>query len=259
MELPVLVRFGVLRFEARGDGSERRLGLGERDARRQAAAHVQPAPMAPLEKLVITRTNLPMPRERYPQVGIEAEHLGSAKARRRDAYHGERVTVQAHDAAHDVVTAEKTSPPKFVAQHDDGLLDVRAFEEPPRCGRNAKALEVVFGDQLAPDELGLARSVQAHGRAVEPDEVGEDLLLLTNIEIVLVAEIAREPIGRPHRIDSDELFGCVDGHRLQEHGVDEAEDRCVGADAERERDNDDESESRASYERPCCIAKVFEP
>jgi len=66
-------------------------------------------------------------------------------------------------------------------------------------------------------------------------------------------------MGGPHRIDRDELFGRFDGHRLQEHGVDESEDRGVGADAERERDNDNESERRASYERPRRIAKVFEP
>jgi len=48
----------------------------------------------------------------------------------------------------------------------------------------------------------------------------------------------------------------VEGQRSQQHGVDDAEDGCVGADAEREDRDDGQRERRRPEQRSGAIAKV---
>ena len=48
--------------------------------------------------------------------------------------------------------------------------------------------------------------------------------------------------------DTHELVGVIEGQRLEQHTLDDAEDRRVGADAERERKHRDEGEQRRTRE-----------
>ena len=77
-----------------------------------------------------------------------------------------------------------------------------------------------------------------------------------------------EEIRRPHRDvagfarllplpDHDQLSGFLIEHSLQQHRVDDAEDRGVGADAERECGNDDDGKRRPAGERAQRVAKVL--
>jgi hypothetical protein len=51
---------------------------------------------------------------------------------------------------------------------------------------------------------------------------------------------------RRHVEDAYQAIGLVEGQRPQQHGVDDAEDGCVGADAERENRDDGQRERRRS-------------
>src|SRR5204862_3309262 len=63
---------------------------------------------------------------------------------------------------------------------------------------------------------------------------------------------------RRHVEDSYEAIGFVEGQRPQQHGVDDAEDGGVGADAEREDGDDGQRERRRPEQRSEAIAKVGE-
>ena len=54
---------------------------------------------------------------------------------------------------------------------------------------------------------------------------------------------------------SHQSIGLVIGQRPQEHGVDDAEERDVGADAEREAENGDEGEARRLEQLPGGVAE----
>ena len=51
--------------------------------------------------------------------------------------------------------------------------------------------------------------------------------------------------------------GSAPRQRPQQHGVDDAEDRRVGADAEREREDGDGGKARAAKERACPVAEIL--
>src|SRR3954469_18583784 len=67
------------------------------------------------------------------------------------------------------------------------------------------------------------------------------------IEIVRVDDtlVALRTLRSP---DHDDLFGMLIGKRTNEHGVDDGEDRRVGADAEGEREGGDDGERRPPSE-----------
>ena len=68
-------------------------------------------------------------------------------------------------------------------------------------------------------------------------------------------EIPRIPLIR--RRHDDERRGIGNRQRAEQHGVDQAEDRRVRADAERERQNRDRAEARALPEHPDGVFEVL--
>src|SRR5215207_2867324 len=63
---------------------------------------------------------------------------------------------------------------------------------------------------------------------------------------------------RVEMLDRDQSVGVCVGKRPQEHRVHGAEDRGIGADAEREGEDDDERESRALQEAPETVADILQ-
>ena len=65
------------------------------------------------------------------------------------------------------------------------------------------------------------------------------------------------PCGR-RLLQHDEAVGVGERHRLEQHRVDDREDRGIGADAERERRDRRGREATALPEHPKRLAQVFE-
>ena len=93
------------------------------------------------------------------------------------------------------------------------------------------------------DALGLAVGDQR--RAPRPDQrhLVEAVAAIAPVEKRRVADVAGEPVG-PRSPISTSRSGIGVGQRPQQHGVQHAEDRRVGADAERERQQRDRRRSR---------------
>ncbi len=93
--------------------------------------------------------------------------------------------------------------------------------------------------------FGIAAPGQREGVAYRQREIAEHLLPLLHFEESRIREPDAGEIGglvggrEPHQ-----SIGLVIGQRPQEHGVDDAEERDVGANAERETDHGDEGEPR---------------
>jgi hypothetical protein len=116
---------------------------------------------------------------------------------------------------------------------------------PPERRLDAQHAERAVGDEQALHALGLADPGHGHGRVVPHPDVVEGLPLVAVYEIGrggLVQERDVHPgRGVPH---ADEAFRLVERQRLQQHAVDDAEDRRVRAEAEAERENGYGAEER---------------
>ncbi len=63
--------------------------------------------------------------------------------------------------------------------------------------------------------------------------------------------------ARADVFDEDELLGLLDRQHAQQNGIDEAEDGCVRADAQRERQDRDGGESRRGAQRAHGVAQIL--
>ena len=127
----------------------------------------------------------------------------------------------------------------------------------PRNGARAENLEEPFGHQPGRHALGTiglrvraaprfnGRDRERIGRALAPvHEIGRrDIVALRGPRDVVLAQL-------------DELVLIRIRQRPQQHGLDRAEDRHVGADAEAERQDDDQGEAGLAHERPERVAEI---
>ncbi len=109
----------------------------------------------------------------------------------------------------------------------------------------------------ASDPLRLPTPGDRNLRAIPRPDVFEHPL------VVAIGEIRRgtlihdgEVQARPAVIQADEPLRLVEGQRLQQHAVDHAEDRGVGADADRQREKGHGAERRAAPQRAQRVAEV---
>ena len=64
-------------------------------------------------------------------------------------------------------------------------------------------------------------------------------------------------VGRRRLPDADDPLGIGIGERLEQHGVDEAEHRCVGADADRQHADGDDREDRIAPQQEQAVAYIL--
>ena len=121
---------------------------------------------------------------------------------------------------------------------------------------NAEQVEVGAGGVLAAHPLR-----HAVDRHLEPpfaerrDTREEPVVIAEPLEagIRRAAAAAGLPAGV---VDEEQALWIFDRQRLDQHGVDEAEDRRVGADPEPERQQGDQRERRRPPQEPECVADV---
>ena len=114
---------------------------------------------------------------------------------------------------------------------------------------DAKHREVVAGDQLGVDPLGLVVDAHRRGHEAAAEHLRQRLGLLLQILVERVRVHARAHVAAHVRallVEHHQLVGGVNGQLAQQELVDQREDRGVGADAERQGEDGDGGKQRAA-------------
>lgn len=218
----------MLAFEPPRDRVHFLLRLAERNARLQARHTHQPEE-AP------ARAHLGTRRERFPQVGFPR------RIAERGRHHaGDRVglAVERDRAADDGWIGAEPPHPEAVAQNRDARaaeLIVAPREGAAERGTGAHYTEEVRRHRRAADVFGVAgpgehvRRATVGGEAFDGAALGTPVLEARIRRHVVIEALLR--VGHPHHHDP---VGIVVWQLPQQDGLDDAEDRGVGADAKRE-------------------------
>ena len=183
-----------------------------------------------------------------PEVGIE-EDQGSAEVGRGDAEDGERVLVDLDDAANDVAIVLKMGVPVRPRDHQIRSA-VRAVligdgEEAAEEGLNVHGLEVVSGDFVAPGLGWIFPGIEADGNEDVGGKSFEGAIAVAEVEIVGIRSCL---ILIAAALDGEEALRVRDIERLQDEGIEYAEDDGIGADGEREGEHGGDGESGRAAE-----------
>ncbi len=184
---------------------------------------------------------------------VEIEPAGEpGVARRRDRDDRGGLASQPDRAADDARIPVEPPQPEAMGEDDARRWGVgqRATRQSPRDTREPEDVEVVRADVLGEDAFGLCARGEAEPIDVRDGETGERRRAAREVHRV---EVGRAAVARAAEVageDRDEAFRRRDRQRLQQETVDRAEDRGVGADADRQRRDRDEREAGGPEEKP---------
>lgn len=174
-------------------------------------------------------------RHRNPQ-GRSAAEQRAGESPGRHTHDGERRAIQRHGLADDRGIAAKAALPEPMTQDGDRRRLLVLFGEKAAADDRFRSEqgEVVARNRLHRDWLRLAPGAPVHLREGERRHAGEHLVLLAKVLVVEVRERQVARIALVRREDRREPRGFRDRNGTQQQDVDEAEDRGVGANAERQ-------------------------
>ena len=158
-----------------------------------------------------------------------------------------RLAVEREALADDVEAARETPLPVGVAEQHDGRTARPVFLREKTAA--VQRLHAVEGEIVCRDlqALHLLRVAAAGDRETVADrrrDVGEHLLLRPHGEQTRPGKADLVELALGHRRgELHELLGMRVGQGPQENGVDDAEDRAVGADPEGESEHGDKTEA----------------
>ena len=208
----------------RQPGAERfHLGprLLERHVRLEARDHPH--------EVVAARRLVEGPRERQPELGA----LRVVEARRHDARYRVRLAVERHALTDERGIGPEPLPPQPVGQHDGlraaGLI-LFGRERTAHARRDAQHREPRRGDRRAADARRVARAGQHDAARRRAADRRKHLALVPPVHVDGKGGRRARHLGL-HVEHHDEPVGVGEGQRLEQHGVDRAEHRGVGADA----------------------------
>jgi hypothetical protein len=109
------------------------------------------------------------------------------------------------------------------------------------------------------DALRLIRAEQRGDAPARDRHLLERAVLLLDVEVLPWRRpVLRDVDARRPQPQHDEPIRIGVGQRLQQQRVDDAEDRAVGADADRQRRDDDQRQRPAAAQRPDGIAEILQ-
>jgi hypothetical protein len=153
--------------------------------------------------------------------------------------------------------------PEALADHGhrvSALLVAVLFggEEPAEDWPDAEHGEVIPGDQLAADALGMLVVAEAHRFRPRYGQAGEQLQVVAVIAVVGVGDGQVVAVGRD-ALERYQLIAVGDaGDGVHQRGVDPTEHGGVGGDADGQREHRDQGEAGASPGHAKAIAQVLE-
>ena len=149
--------------------------------------------------------------------------------------------------------------PEAVTEQGDGrgaeAIVVR-IEVAAKSRMEAEGWEKCRGDHEAVDALGLAGAGEVVILMTVHGDGGEAFGLALPVEEVEIVD-GRLVLAGVFPVDGDELAGVRVRQRIQEHAVDDGEERGVGADAERQGEDGDDAKRRRLEEHAEGEAKVL--
>ena len=240
---------------SRLDRSERRRGGPERLLRLEPNQHEEREASFLVDRASLSE-NEGLGSERHGDIESPT-HFDPEKLRRRDADDRERRALERQARADGVGGASETLPPQPVTDHDDRTILPPAShvifesEETADVRLHAERAEEASAHEQRARRLLLSAARQVERRLRPQESPGEERrhLLHPRPHLVVPARARLEAVAER------EVGG--DGHqpprlrhrqRPQQQTVDDAEDRRVGADAERQRQHDDVRDRPASRE-----------
>ena len=255
---------------ARGVSPAASVFSSESDA--QATARPSTAPLVVSTRLSVASCRISRPRPALRHHGGPMERtvpdrhedvvvFRIERHRRQDADDGVRPIVEAVGPADDRRIAPERLEPVGVAQHDHALRLRPVVVGAKRASvqrTDAQRVEVRGRDDARAQAFGLGAAVED-----EPHLVILDDVLERAGPLAVVGELAPGESGvdfvlaRNLRLEHQDAIAAVVGQRFQHDAVDDAEDRRVGADAERHRHQDRASEPAVSREHAHGDAKVL--
>jgi len=161
--------------------------------------------------------------------------------------------------------------PEAVAEDDDGMVAfagiVGFVDDAADLGADAERLEVGSGDGLDANHIRLLavvdEAVDVVFEAEDGRGVGEDVVLALKLAVegIGVELGAGEAVGNAAPVFDAELdkpLRVFDGERTQHHGIEKAENRGVGADAQSQGDERDDGDGGCAQHGAQAIAGVLE-
>ena len=241
----------------------RRFGLLARDAVLQPRHDRQPAALAVLQ-VVPRRRHLRFHRDRHHHVRVLADH-DAVEAGRRDADDRHRQPVERHGPVQHARIGAEAPRPIMMAEHRDRMAARRTVvvrrEGSADVRADAEHVEIVAGDELAADALGLAVGHHRERRGEPREHAVEHGAAIAEVAIHRVREgavVERASLKRAGAVEDDQPLRRFHRQEAEQHLVGERKDGRVGADPERERHDDDERERRRREERPRRVAEVLQ-
>ncbi len=184
---------------------------------------------------------------------------GEQELRGHHADHGEGLAVQRERAADHLGVAAEAALPESVRQHHDLLVArdvVRGTEGAPERRRDPQHVEEVGGDAQPRDPLRVLVAVQVPA----PVREARDALERAGA-VAVVAELGQREgiaVGRGVAgVDPVEPLRLGEGQRLEQHRVQDAVERRVGADPERQRHEREQREAGGEGEAAQRVAQVL--
>ena len=209
-------------------------------------------------------------RERQRQEDLAV--LGDPKrrhhlARQRESFgqHAddlERLSVERHRPSDDRWILPITPRPGAVVEDRrsrPARCVVSGFEEPAVQRPRAEHRQQVRGHADRPDAFRFAVASQVEVRAKRDRDVLESRMTRLDVEVLGRREpVFRDVESRRSVPEDREPVGILIGQRSEQQRTGDAEDRAVGADADRDRQDRDSSQPRGPQKRANGIAEVLE-
>ena len=170
------------------------------------------------------------------EIDIGSVELGeSLEGGRSDAEDQVGAAVEFDGAAGDGGVAVEEALPEPMAEDGDGGAGGDVFfgaEGAAEDGVDTEGEEVVGGDEMGHEELGVAASGEVDGDGNVQEERREDGVVVAVVLEVGVGDGEAAGVAGVGGEEGGEVSGVADGERAEEKGVEKRKDGGVGADAE---------------------------
>ena len=240
-------------------------GLLDAGAWLQPADRADPAVGGVLQQVRILISGIPGPRRPHDRLhhhrhveAASAPDRRSVEPRRRHADDGEDVAVQPHLPPDDIRFAGEPRLPEVVADHRHGMrarrhIVGRRQQPSARRGTDVEDVEEVAGDDQAVHQFGRVAGVEAGADAAPAGQAVEVLVVVAQGRVHRIGEHAAVAAG-----DIGEAGRVADPQALEQRGVDQAEDRGVGADAQRQGQHGGHGEAGLPAQHAGGVAQILE-
>ena len=258
-EPAILVDVRIRALQIRGDRCQFRLRRCLRDSGPQPSLDLEIPGVARLE-----RTGLGIAHEtrrhhqRHDEIGSNVlVHAGEFG--RGDADHRQLVAVDAHAAAEHRRVGPEFLLPQRSPEHDDGVSPGYLILLAPEAA-SERRLDAHHGKEVAAGQHAHLQfrcacwiSSEAGSEVRERGKSLEAFAAVANVHVIGIGGDERagaESLDRRRRADREDFARARDGKRPQQQRVGKAEDRAVGADADRQREYRASCHSRSSQTNP---------